>query len=53
MTLKVAIKFKSNAQQGALKGQSVCVPCIGAWNLNVWDSQKKEQVDLRVEGRFG
>ena len=53
MTLKVDIKYKSNAQQGALKGQLIRVLYIRACNLNFWDSQAKEQVDLRLEGRFG
>lgn len=43
MTLKVDIKYKSNAQQGALKGQLVCVLCIGTSELNVWTAKRKNK----------
>jgi hypothetical protein len=43
MSLKVDIKYKSNAQQGALKGQSVRVLCIEAWELTFWTAKRKNK----------
>lgn len=43
MTLKVAIKYKSNAQQGALKGQLVCILSTGACELNCWVAKRKNK----------
>ena len=43
MTLKVDIKYKSNAQQGALKGQLVYIPPIGACELKIWAAKRKNK----------
>lgn len=43
MSLKVDIKYKSNAQQGALKGQLVCVLCAGACELNFLIAKRKNK----------
>lgn len=43
MTLKVAIKYKSNAQQGALKGQLVSIISTGARELNCWIAKRKNK----------
>lgn len=43
MALKVDIKYKSNAQQGALRGQLACILCIGACELNFWTAKRKNK----------
>jgi hypothetical protein len=43
MTLKVDIKYKSNAQQGSLKGQLVCILSIGARELKSWAAKRKNK----------
>ena len=62
MSLKVDIKYKSNAQQGALKGQLVCIICIGAHELNFWTARRKNKwicalkaalADIKIYGPSG
>lgn len=43
MTLKVDIKYKSNAQQGALKGQLLYMLHIRACELKVWAARRKNK----------
>src|ERR1700743_1854834 len=43
MSLKVDIKYKSNAQQGALKGQSTDLLSIGARELKIWTAKRKNK----------
>src|SRR5258706_240954 len=62
MTLKVDIKYKSNAQQGALKGQLVYTSHIGTCELNLWTAKRKNKwicalkaamADIKVFGPTG
>ena len=62
MALKVDIKYKSNAQQGALKGQLVCVLCIGARGLRFWTAKRRNKwicalkaalADIKIYGPSG
>lgn len=43
MTLKVDIKYKSNAQQGSLKGQLVYILSIRACKLRIWTAKRKNK----------
>lgn len=43
MTLKVDVKYKSNAQQGALKGQLIYILSIGACELRMWAAKRKNK----------
>ena len=43
MSLKVDIKYKSNAQQGSLKGQLVCILSIGPCELKIWIAKRKNK----------
>lgn len=62
MSLKVDIKYKSNAQQGALKGQLIFTPHTGAWKLNLWSAKRKNKwicalkaalADVKIYGPSG
>jgi hypothetical protein len=62
MALKVDIKYKSNAQQGALKGLLVCVPCIEACELTTWTAKRRNKwicalkaalADVKIYGPSG
>jgi len=62
MTLKVDIKYKSNAQQGSLKGQLACILSTGACELNLWTAKRKNKwicalkvalADIKIYGPSG
>jgi len=62
MTLKVDIKYKSNAQQGALKGQLVRNSYIWTCELNLWTAKRKNKwicalkaalLELKIYGPSG
>jgi len=62
MTLKVDIKYKSNAQQGALKGQLACIPYTGTCELTLRTAKRKNKwicalkaalTDLKIYGPSG
>lgn len=62
MSLKVDIKYKSNAQQGSLRGQLIRVLCIGTCELKCWTAKRKNKwicalkdalAELRIYGPAG